>query len=78
MKSTLPQVIAALGLCVGSVVSTMADTYPRQPGIDIVNYSFRLTLSDDSDVIEGETVVTFRVVKDGVSTLTLDLVQPKA
>jgi aminopeptidase N len=78
MKSTLPQVIAALGLCVGSVVSAMADTYPRQPGVDIVNYSFRLTLSDDSDVIEGETVVTFRVVREGVSSLTLDLVQPKA
>ncbi len=78
MKSTLPRVIAALGLCVTSVVSAMADTYPRQPGVDIVDYSFRLTLTDDSDVIEGETVVTLRVVKDGVSTFTLDLVQPKA
>lgn len=68
----------ALGLCVTGVVSGMADTYPRQPGVDIVDYSFRLTLSDDSDVIEGETVVTFRVVKDGVSSVTLDLVQPKA
>jgi hypothetical protein len=78
MKSPLPQVIAAMGLCVTSVLAAMADTYPRQPGVDMVDYSFRLTLTDDSDVIEGETVVTLRVVKDGVSTFTLDLVQPKA
>lgn len=67
-----------MGLCVTGVVSAMADTYPRQPGVDIVDYSFGLTLSDDRDVIEGEALVTFRVVKDGVSMLTLDLVQPKA
>jgi hypothetical protein len=28
-------------------------------------------------VIEGETAVEFRVVQDGLSALTLDLVQPK-
>jgi aminopeptidase N len=78
MKSTLPGVIAAIGLCAAGAVSAGADTYPRQRGVDIVDYSFRLTLSDDSDVIVGETVVTFRVVKDGVSTLTLDLIQPKS
>lgn len=77
MKSTPNQVIVAVSLCVSGVVSAGADTYPRQPGVDIVDYSFRLTLTDDSDVIAGDTVVTFRVVKDGVSTLTLDLVQPK-
>ena len=55
-----------------------ADTYPRQPGIDVVQYSFRLTLSDDTDAIEGETTVDFRVLQDGLAAVTLDLVQPKA
>ena len=54
-----------------------ADTYPRQPGVDVLNYTFRLTLSDTTDSIEGRTTVSFRVVQDGLATLTLDLVQPK-
>jgi aminopeptidase N len=53
------------------------DSYPRQPGVDVVHYAFRLTLGDTSDAIEGETTVAFRVVQDGLATLTLDLVQPK-
>ena len=54
-----------------------ADTYPRQPGVDVVQYSFRLTLGDASDEIEGEAAVDFRVQQDGLETLSLDLVQPK-
>jgi aminopeptidase N len=54
-----------------------ADSYPRQPGVDILNYTFRLTLSDTTDSIEGRTTVSFRVVEGGLSTLALDLVQPK-
>jgi len=54
-----------------------ADTYPRQPGVDVVHYAFRLTLSDEADVIEGETTVEFRVVQEGLAALSLDLVQPK-
>ena len=54
-----------------------ADTYPRQPGVDVVHYAFRLTLSDETDVIEGETTVEFRVVQEGLAALSLDLVQPK-
>jgi len=67
---------AGLVLVLGG--SAAADTYPRQRDLDIVNYSFRLTLADDTDAIAGETLVTFRVLKDGVSAITLDLVQAKA
>lgn len=65
--------------CALSAVTTVAraDTYPRQPGIDIVHYAFHLTLSDETDVIEGEAAVTFRAAQDGTATLALDLVQPK-
>ena len=64
------------GLLLGPALAP-ADTYTRQPGVDIAHYAFHLTLNDDSDVIEGEAAITFRVVKEGVATLTLDLVQPK-
>jgi len=56
--------------------SAWADTYPRQPGIDVLHYAFRLTLAEDSDAIEGEATVGFRVLEGGVSEIALDLVQP--
>jgi len=62
--------LAALALC-----ALHADTYPRQPGIDVQHYIFRLTLADDTDEIAGETTVTVRA-KDGVRELALDLAAP--
>ncbi len=72
----IPAAALACGLLLGPALAP-ADTYPRQPGVDIAHYAFHVTLSDDSDVIEGEAAITFRVVRDGVATLTLDLVQSK-
>jgi aminopeptidase N len=60
-------------LLVGICAALWADTYPRQPGIDVQHYVFRVTLSDDSDEIAGETTVTVRFVKDGVTQVALDL-----
>src|SRR5580698_4027223 len=51
----------------------VADNYPRQPAIDIQHYIFRVTLSDESDEIAGETTVSVRFVKDGVASFWLDL-----
>ena len=67
----------AAGLAFAAAIPAAADTYPRQSGIDIVNYAFWLTLSDETDAIVGETEVTFKVARDGVAALALDLVQPK-
>ena len=53
--------------------SALADTYPRQYGVDAVHYAFRLALSDDTDAIEGETTATLRFVEPGVSEVFLDL-----
>src|SRR5215207_4694283 len=50
-----------------------ADTYLRQPGIDAIHYAFRLTLSDTSNDIAGETTMTVKFLRDGVADLTLDL-----
>src|SRR5262245_63786330 len=54
-----------------------ADTYPRQRGVDVLQYTFALSLGDETDEVEGETTVEFRVLQDGLATLVLDLVQPK-
>jgi aminopeptidase N len=68
---------AALLLVVAAATgSVRADTYPRQPGLDVLHYVFRLTLADDSDAIEGEATVGFRALEGSVSEIALDLVQP--
>ena len=63
------RLLLLFGLC----AALSADTYPRQPGIDVQHYVFRVTLSDDSDEISGETTITIRFVKDGVTQVALDL-----
>jgi hypothetical protein len=41
--------LALLTLAPGPAAApSRADTYPRQPGVDIVHYAFRLTLSDET------------------------------
>ena len=70
--------VGAAAVALAAVVGRPAgaDTYPRQPGVDVLHYAFRLTLSDDTDAIEGEATVAVRVAA-GVGTLALDLAQPK-
>jgi aminopeptidase N len=63
-------VLLVLGL---ATTFAVADTYPRQPGVDVFHYIFRLTLSDDSDEISGETTADLRFTRDGVTEVTLDL-----
>ena len=53
--------------------SLAADTYPRQPGIDVLHYRFGITLGDDSDEIEGDATIDVLFVKDGVTGFDLDL-----
>jgi aminopeptidase N len=50
-----------------------ADTYPRQTGVDVIHYVFRLALSDTSDEIAGEATVTVKFLLDKVGDLQLDL-----
>src|SRR5690349_4572526 len=64
MKSLL-----LLGLC----ALLHADQYPRQPGIDVQHYVFHVTLSDDTDEIEGETTITVRFVQEGIRKVSVDL-----
>jgi aminopeptidase N len=57
--------------------TALADTYPRQSGIDALNYVFRLTLSDDTDEILGEATIDLRFLKDSLADFTLDLASVK-
>ncbi|HZM86964.1 MAG TPA: M1 family metallopeptidase [Blastocatellia bacterium] len=49
------------------------DTYPRQPGVDALNYVFRLTLNDNTDEIIGEASIELRFTRDNLADFTLDL-----
>jgi aminopeptidase N len=52
----------------------LADTYPRQLGVDAEHYVFRLTLlTTDSDEIEGQATVRLRIAANGVKDALLDL-----
>ncbi len=66
--AVVPLVLAAMGS------APIPDTYPRQPGIDVEHYVFRVTLRDDTDRIAGDTEVSVRFVRTGVTELFLDLV----
>lgn len=50
------------------------DDYPRRIGVDVENYRFELTLSDDTDVVTGRATVSIRFTTNGVTEVPLDLV----
>jgi aminopeptidase N len=65
--------IAAIGGTPVAPGTVRADTYPRQPGIKITNYTFDYTLTDASNelVVKEGVDVTFTAA--GVKTIELDL-----
>ncbi len=70
----------ALSLCVATLLAALIpatlparDTYPRQPGVDVVHYAWTLTLRDDTDDIAGDAAIDVRFVTDGVRTIEFDL-----
>lgn len=68
--------IALLPFLAVSPVS--GDTYPRQTGVDAIHYVFRVSLSDTSDEIAGETTVTVKFLRDRVGDVLLDLASSSA
>src|SRR5690349_5433074 len=53
-----------------------ADNYPRQPGVDVQHYTFRIDLSDDTDAITGDATIAVRFLQDGLREWALDLASP--
>jgi len=66
-------VSAALLVATG-LTSAVADTFPRQPGVDVLHYRFDLVLSDETDVITGEATIDLRLLDSAVSDFVLDLI----
>jgi aminopeptidase N len=58
--------------------SLLADTYPKNPKVDVLNYVFRIELSDNTDAIKAIATVDVRYVGVGVQFLRLDLVKTSA
>ena len=54
------------------------DSYPKNEAVDIVGYVFELSLSDESDRIEGTAHVDARFNESGQSKLRLDLIGASA
>jgi hypothetical protein len=48
-----------------------------QPGVDVQNYAFSLTLSDSTNKIQGETTIRFTRADDR-QTVWFDLISPKS
>lgn len=55
-----------------AVAAGSADTYLRQPAVDIVHYDIAVELSDASDSIHGTTKIHAQMREDGVSGMRLD------
>lgn len=53
----------------------LADTYPKNLKVDVLNYVFRILLADDTDEIKCETTIDVRYTGEGVEFLRLDLVK---
>lgn len=57
---------------------SLADNYPKDNRIDIINYAFHITLSDSTDEIFSKAFIDVKYVEAGVATLRLDLVKAAA
>jgi aminopeptidase N len=55
-----------------------ADTYPKNAKVDVLNYIFRISLSDATDKINCEVTVDVKYVGAGVEVLRLDLINATA
>ena len=50
------------------------DLYPKNPNTDVINYAFKIELSDTADEIIGEATIDVRFLANGIDSLRLDLV----
>ena len=75
MRSLLLATLFFLGGAEPNTHAVVLDDYPRRIGIDVENYRFELTLSDETDVLVGRTTVSVRFTNNGVTELALDLTE---
>lgn len=78
MTHTSMRLLSVLMYLLLTSIVSLADKYPKNPKIDVLNYVFRIELSDNTDVIHVEATVDVRYVGEGVEILRLDLVKTSA
>lgn len=77
LKSPFKGILLLAVLLLPSSAGVLADTYPRQPGVDAQHYTFRLTLlTGESNEISGEASVRLRVVRPDAREALLDFATP--
>lgn len=79
MKETQKGVVSALLICLTTVAHAQLPsnaTRYTQPGVDVQNYAFALTLSDSTNKIQGEATTRFTRADDR-QTVWFDLISPK-
>jgi len=67
-----------MGAVLAAVLPCLAgapDPYPRNTSIDMLNYTFELTLSDEYDVIFGRALIDLRILTAPAPALRLDLIE---
>ncbi|MDZ7311232.1 MAG: M1 family metallopeptidase [candidate division KSB1 bacterium] len=67
------QGLIATGLAQTPVSRRLTDGYPRQPAFDVLHYNLSLTVSDNSNVVRGKTIITVHRLDPTDTTLALDL-----
>ena len=66
-------IAGVLAAATAASVTVHADTYPRQPGIKITNYTFDITLTDASNEFVVAETVDVMFTMAGIRTIDLDL-----
>ncbi len=74
MKNILNTIIISLIV----IFSAKPDQYQRNPNIDVLNYTFKLSLSDSTDSITGEAILKIKFLSDGIKKITLDFVDKES
>ena len=59
--------------CLTAPTASFADNYPKNPNIDVIHYTFDLTLSDETDLIKASATLLVKFKTKGIKTLRLDL-----
>ncbi len=71
MKKLFQFVLLNIGMLIA--MNGHCDIYPKNPGIDIQHYRFKLSLSDKNDSIRAEATVMLTFKKEGIQNVRLDL-----
>src|SRR5262245_43811598 len=79
MMLHLPAIAGRLAALVSLAAPSVAfDTYPKNSGIDALNYAFHIELTDTTDAIVGEMTLDVRFLAPNVRSVRLDLAKRDA